>query len=85
MDELSQAAEKAIMQALAMKEGEQFLMVTDKYKMEIAEALAYWAQEAGAETTTYLMTESLRPITEPTTLSWNTSSSSRALSEIPAI
>jgi leucyl aminopeptidase (aminopeptidase T) len=68
MDELSQAAEKAIVQALALKEGEQFLLITDKHKMEIAEALAYWAKEVGAETTTYLMTESLRPITEPTTL-----------------
>jgi leucyl aminopeptidase (aminopeptidase T) len=68
MDELSQAAEKAIVQALALKEGEQFLLVTDKHKMEIAEALAYWAKKVGAETTTYLMTESLRPITEPTNL-----------------
>ena len=68
MDELSQAAEKAIVQSLALKEGEQFLLVTDKHKMEIAEALAYWAKEVGAETTTYLMTEALRPITEPTTL-----------------
>jgi len=68
MDELYQAAEKAIVQALALKEGEQFLLVTDKHKMEIAEALAYWAKEVGAETTTYLMTEALRPITEPTNL-----------------
>ena len=68
MDELYQAAEKAIVQALALKEGEQFLLVTDKHKMEIAEALAYWAKKVGAETTTYLMTESLRPITEPTNL-----------------
>jgi leucyl aminopeptidase (aminopeptidase T) len=68
MDELYKAAEKAIAQALALKEGEQFLLVTDKHKMEIAEALAYWAKEVGAETTTYLMTEALRPITEPTTL-----------------
>jgi len=68
MDELSQAAEKAIVQALALKEGEQFLLVTDKQKLEIAEALAYWAKEVGAETTTYLMAETLRPITEPTTL-----------------
>lgn len=68
MDKLYQAAEKAIVQALALKEGEQFLLVTDKHKMEIAEALAYWAKEVGAETTTYLMTEALRPITEPTTL-----------------
>jgi leucyl aminopeptidase (aminopeptidase T) len=68
MDKLHQAAEKAIVQALALNEGEQFLLVTDKHKMEIAEALAYWAKKVGAETTTYLMTESLRPITEPTTL-----------------
>jgi leucyl aminopeptidase (aminopeptidase T) len=68
MDELFQAAEKAIVQALALKKEEQFLLVTDKQKLEIAEALAYWAKQVGAETTTYLMTESLRPITEPTTL-----------------
>jgi leucyl aminopeptidase (aminopeptidase T) len=68
MDELYQAAEKAVVQSLALKEGEQFLLVTDKQKLEIAEALAYWAEEKGVETTTYLMTESLRPITEPTTL-----------------
>jgi leucyl aminopeptidase (aminopeptidase T) len=68
MDELYHAAEKAIVQALALKEGEQFLLVTDKQKMEIAEALAYWAKKLGVETTTYLMAETLRPITEPTTL-----------------
>jgi leucyl aminopeptidase (aminopeptidase T) len=68
MDELYQAAEKAIVQALAIKEGEQFLLVTDKHKMAIAEALAHWAKKIGAETTTYLMTETLRPVTEPTTL-----------------
>jgi leucyl aminopeptidase (aminopeptidase T) len=68
MDELYLAAEKAIVQALAIKEGEQFLLITDKHKMEIAEALAYWAKNVGAETTTYLMTETLRPISEPTTL-----------------
>jgi aminopeptidase len=42
--------------------------VTDTPKLEIAEALAHYAREAGAETTTYLMTETLRPITEPTRL-----------------
>ena len=68
MDELYQAAEKAVVQSLALKDGEQFLLVTDKQKLEIAEALAHWAMEKGVETTTYLMTESLRPITEPTTL-----------------
>jgi leucyl aminopeptidase (aminopeptidase T) len=44
------------------------LLVTDREKMEIAEALAYWAKKKGAETTTYLMTETLRPITKPTSL-----------------
>ncbi|UCE41474.1 MAG: aminopeptidase [Candidatus Aminicenantes bacterium] len=68
MDGVYLAAEKAIVQALALKKREQFLLVTDKFKMEIAEALAHWAKKVGAETTTYLMTESLRPVTEPTTL-----------------
>jgi leucyl aminopeptidase (aminopeptidase T) len=68
MDKLSQAAERAIVQSLAMKKGEQFLLVTDKHKLEIAEALAFWAKKVEAETTTYLMTETLRPITEPTAL-----------------
>jgi len=63
---LFEAGEKAIKQALKIKEGENFLLVTDKQKMEIAEALAYWAKEVGAETTTYLMTETLRPIVKPT-------------------
>jgi leucyl aminopeptidase (aminopeptidase T) len=68
MDDLFQAAEKAVVQALAIKEGEQLLLITDKHKMEIAEALAYWAKKVGAETTTYLMTETLRPISQPTNL-----------------
>jgi len=62
------AAEKAVKQSLKIKAGEQFLLVTDKAKMDIAEAFAHWAKECGAETTTYLMTETLRPITEPTKL-----------------
>jgi leucyl aminopeptidase (aminopeptidase T) len=67
-NKLYQAAEKAIYQSLKLRPGESFLLVTDKHKMEIAEALAYYARKAGAETTTYLMTETLRPITEPTRL-----------------
>jgi leucyl aminopeptidase (aminopeptidase T) len=66
MSGLLQAAEKAVKHSLALKKGESFLIVTDKQKMEIAEALAHWAKEVGAETTTYLMTETLRPITGPT-------------------
>jgi len=68
MNNLYKAAEKAIKQSLRLRKGERFLLVTDKQKMEIAEALAYWAKERGAETTTYLMTETLRPITQPTRL-----------------
>jgi leucyl aminopeptidase (aminopeptidase T) len=60
------AADRAVNQALRLRPGEKFLLVTDRQKMEIAEALAFYAKEAGAETTTYLMTETLRPITEPT-------------------
>jgi leucyl aminopeptidase (aminopeptidase T) len=67
MSGLRQAAEKAVKQALALQQGEAFLLVTDKEKLEIAEALAHWAKQSGAETTTYLMTETLRPISEPTT------------------
>jgi len=67
-DKLYQAAERAITQALKLRPKERFLLVTDRQKMEIAEALAFWAKKAGAETTTYLMTETLRPITEPTFL-----------------
>ena len=67
-DRLLSAAEKAVNHSLKIRKGESFLLVTDKQKMEIAEALAYWAKEAGAETTTYLMTETLRPITGPTKL-----------------
>jgi leucyl aminopeptidase (aminopeptidase T) len=66
MNKLLKAGEKAIKQALKIKKGENFLLITDKQKMEIAEALAYWAKEVGAEITTYLMTETLRPIVRPT-------------------
>ncbi len=63
---LDAAADRAVNQALRLKPGEKFLLVTDKAKMEIAEALARQAQKAGAEVTTYLLTETLRPITRPT-------------------
>jgi leucyl aminopeptidase (aminopeptidase T) len=65
-NKLYSAADRAVNQALRLRSGEKFLLVTDRQKMEIAEALAYYAKQAGAETTTYLMTETLRPITEPT-------------------
>ena len=65
MDKLRKAAERAVRQSLRLRPGERFLLVTDTAKLEIAEALAFWAKRAGAETTTYLMTEALRPIVEP--------------------
>jgi len=68
MDKLYKAAERAILQSLRLRPGERFLLVTDAAKLEIAEALAFWAKRVGAETTTYLMTETLRPIAEPTRL-----------------
>jgi leucyl aminopeptidase (aminopeptidase T) len=68
MTQLLKAAEKAVKQSLRLRKGEKFLLVTDKEKIEIAEAFAYWAKKIGAETTTYLMTDTLRPITQPTSL-----------------
>ena len=65
-NKLFAAADRAVNQALRLKPGEKYLLVTDLPKLEIAEALAFHAKKAGAETTTYLMTETLRPITEPT-------------------
>ena len=68
MDKLLSAGKNAILSALKVRKGERVLLVTDKQKMPIAEALAYWCKKTGAETTTYLMTETLRPITGPTKL-----------------
>jgi len=68
MDRLYSAAKRAIVSSLKVKKGEKLLLVTDRQKMKIAEALAYWAKKGGAEVTTYLMTETVRPITEPTAM-----------------
>jgi leucyl aminopeptidase (aminopeptidase T) len=65
MNRLDRAAERAVKQSLKLRRGEDFLLVTDVHKLEIAEALAFWARRAGAETTTYLLTETLRPISAP--------------------
>ncbi len=65
-NKLYAAADRAVNQALRLKPGEKYLLVTDAPKLEIAEALAFHAKRAGAEVTTYFMTETLRPITEPT-------------------
>lgn len=68
MNPLDRAAEKAVKYSLQLKKGEHFLLISDRQKMEIAERFAYWAKRAGAETTTFLITETLRPITGPTEL-----------------
>ncbi len=78
-DKLHLAAEKAVTQSLKLKPGESFLLVTDRPKLEIAEALAHYAKAAGAETTTYLMTETLRPIQEPTRLFKELATRARAI------
>jgi len=67
-DKLYMAAEKVINSSLKLKEGEKFLLITDEQKLDIARALAFYAKKAGAETTTYLMIESLRPIVKETSL-----------------
>jgi leucyl aminopeptidase (aminopeptidase T) len=68
MERLDSAAKRAIVQSLKVKKRERLLLVTDRQKMKIAEALAYWAKKSSAEVTTYLMTETVRPITEPTAM-----------------
>jgi leucyl aminopeptidase (aminopeptidase T) len=78
-DKLHLAAEKAVTQSLKLRPGESFLLVTDRAKLEIAEALAHYAKAAGAETTTYLMTETLRPIQEPTRLFKELATRARAI------
>ncbi len=68
MDKLLSAGKRAILQALKIKKEENVLLVTDKQKMRVAEALAHWMKIVGADVTTYLMTETLRPITWPSKL-----------------
>jgi leucyl aminopeptidase (aminopeptidase T) len=68
MNKLDRAARKAITQCLKLKPTDSFLLVTDKAKLEIAEALAAWARRSRAETTVYLLAEALRPVVEPTSL-----------------
>ncbi len=68
MDKLYSAAKRAVQNSLKIKKKESYLIITDRQKMRIAEALAFWAKKSGVEVTTYLMTETLRPITGPTSL-----------------
>jgi len=68
MNKLDRAADRAVNQALRIRPSDRFLLVTDEPKLEIANTLAFWAKKAGAEVTTYLMTEALRPITAATSL-----------------
>ncbi len=68
MDKLRRAAGRAIQQSLRVRRRESVLLVTDEPKLEIARALAFWIRKAGAETTTYLIPETLRPVSGPTRL-----------------
>jgi len=68
MTKLSKAARRAVDQALKIKKNEKVLLVTDRQKLPIAQEFARWAHQKGAEVTTYLMTETLRPISAPTGL-----------------
>lgn len=65
---LFEAAEKLVKSSLKIQQGESFLLVTDEQKLEIAKAIAYWAKDVGAEVTTYLMIESIRPINKETAI-----------------
>ena len=56
------ATERAAKGALRVKPAERIVLVTDRQKVPIAEAFAHWFHHVRAETTTYLMTETLRPI-----------------------
>lgn len=67
-EKLNAAAERAIKYCIGIRKGEKLLLVTDKQKINLAEAFAVQAKKLGAEVTTYLMTETLRPILEPTSL-----------------
>jgi leucyl aminopeptidase (aminopeptidase T) len=71
MGRLLSAARRTVRDALKVRKKESVLLVTDRQKIPIAEALGHWLAKSGAETTTYLMTETLRPIVEPTALFMN--------------
>lgn len=60
--ELMAAAERATKGAFRVKPAERVLLVTDKQKLPIAEAFAHWFHHVRADTTTYLMVDTLRPI-----------------------
>jgi leucyl aminopeptidase (aminopeptidase T) len=68
MDRLCRAAGRAIRESLKVRRRESVLLVTDEPKLEIARALAFWIHQAGAETTTILIPETLRPVTGLTRL-----------------
>ena len=68
MDKLDRACRRAIQESLRVRRNENVLLVTDEPKLEIAGALAFWIRRAGAEATTYLMPETIRPVTQPTRL-----------------
>jgi leucyl aminopeptidase (aminopeptidase T) len=59
---------KLVRDCLAVKKGENIILVTDEQKLPIARHVAKFIKERKAEVTTYLMAESVRPITEATKL-----------------
>jgi aminopeptidase len=68
MNRLENACRKLVRSSLRVKRGESVLLVTDEVKLPIARLVARFVREAKGEATTYLMTETLRPITECTKL-----------------
>ncbi len=68
MNRLESACRKLVRSSLRVKRGENVLLVTDETRLPIARQVARFIQEARGEATTYLMTETLRPITKCTKL-----------------
>src|SRR4030042_6332439 len=68
MNGLESASLKLVKDCLGVKKGENIVLVTDEQKLPIARHVAKFIKERKAEVTTYLMAESLRPITEATKL-----------------
>ena len=68
IDRLHRAARRVIQQSLIVRRNESVLLVTDEAKLDISRALADWIHRTGAETTTYLLPECIRPVKRPTRL-----------------
>jgi leucyl aminopeptidase (aminopeptidase T) len=68
MNRLESASMKLVKESLKVKKGENVLLVTDEPKLPIARHVARFINQAKGEVTTYLMTESIRPIKTTTKL-----------------